>query len=127
MIGANGKWYEDDWRFELDSDFPVRVADDQAWVEVEAIQASGSAMMIRFHMRSDLVEVWANDRNLAVFDREALRAWLNEQAPEVLTVDDVTMSVDRSVDRDGRVAVTVSDVDRWTLSPSDQARLLDRV
>ena len=72
------------------------------------------------------VEVWHLDRCNASFDRLALRDWLS--APEhPLAVADVAFTVDRMVDRSGRVALSLPDVLVWTLAPDALAGLRQRL
>ena len=87
---------------------------------------SGRAAAVGFQVRRDTVEVWHLDRMRAVFDRDYLRGWLANPF-EPLGIDDVTLTFDRSVDRDGRVAITLPDVRAWTLSPVELANLRDRL
>lgn len=42
-------------------------------------------------------------------------------------VAEVTLCVDRMVDHQGRVAISLPDVRVWTLSPADFASLRDRL
>jgi hypothetical protein len=42
-------------------------------------------------------------------------------------MDKVTFSLDRMVDRDGRVALSMPDVRQWTLSPTALAELQKRL
>jgi hypothetical protein len=74
----------------------------------------------------DTVEVWHHKRCAAVFDRELLRFWL-AQPDAPLEVDEVVFSLDRAVDQDGRVAISLLDVVCWTFSPVTLKSLRKRV
>jgi hypothetical protein len=87
---------------------------------------SGRAAAVEFRMRLDTVEVWHHEHCSGVFDREALRSWLGHPG-EPLIVDEVALSVDRTVDRDGRVAISLPDVVAWTLCPSTFLTLRSKV
>jgi hypothetical protein len=93
---------------------------------MEVVTRSGRTAAIEFRISGEAVEVWHRDECYGRFDRETLRTWLG--APEKpLMVDDVTFSLDRMVDRSGRVAVTLPDVVAWTLAPDALAGLRQRV
>jgi hypothetical protein len=93
---------------------------------MEVVTSSGRAAMVEFLVQSDVVAVLHHDRCGGVFDRTALRAWLGAPGPP-LAMDEVTFSVDRMVDQDGRVALTLPDVVKWTLSPTALAELRKRL
>ena len=93
---------------------------------MEVVTMSGRAAAIEFRISDDMVEVWHRDQCGGVFGRELLRDWL--AAPkEPLAVGDVEFSLDRMVDRAGRVAVTLPDVLAWTLAPESLAGLCQRL
>lgn len=93
---------------------------------MEVVTVSGRAAAIEFRINGDVVEVWHRDECHGAFGRESLRGWLAE--PEnPLVVDDVEFSLDRMVDRSGRVAVSLPDVLVWTLAPDALAGLRERV
>ena len=93
---------------------------------MEVVTMSGRAAAIEFRIHPDVVEVWHLDRCNASFDRLALRDWLS--APEhPLAVADVAFTVDRMVDRSGRVALSLPDVLVWTLAPDALAGLRQRL
>jgi hypothetical protein len=85
---------------------------------MEVVTTSGRAASVELRIRSETVEIWHHDCCIAVFDRRALRTWLAEPLPEPLMAGEVTFSLDRSVDSDGRVAVSLPDVLVWTLAPA---------
>ena len=98
----------------------VRVDETRCLVEVQT--TSGRAAAVEFRVRLDMVEVWHREHCAGVFDRDALRAWLIDPA-KPLSADEVELSLDRWVDQDGRVAITMADVSEWTLSPREQMML----
>jgi len=85
--------------------------------QVEVATTSGRAAMVAFRVLDDRVEVWHQDRCAAVFQRDDLRAWLREPVGR-LSMDDVQLTLDRTVDVRGRVALTLPDVSAWTLFPT---------
>ena len=94
--------------------------------DLEVVTTSGRAARVRLRLRADVVEVWHCRRCTGIFDRARLRRWM--AAPGApLVVDDVMFSLDRMVDREGRVAITVPDVVLWTLSPGALADLRKRL
>ena len=93
---------------------------------MEVVTASGRAAEVRFMVEPERVEVWHCDQRRGVFDRGVLRQWLADPGAP-LVEDEVTFSVDRMVDRDGRVAVSVPDVTDWTLAPVTLAELQKQV
>jgi hypothetical protein len=64
----------------------------------------------------DTVEVWHHDHCSGVFDREELRSWLAHPF-KPLVVDEVSFSLDRMVDNEGLVSLSLPDVMAWTRSP----------
>jgi hypothetical protein len=93
---------------------------------MEVVTTSGRAAQVRFQFGPERVEIWHHDRCHGVFGRALLRQWLS--APEAtLVMDKVTFSLDRMVDRDGRVALSMPDVRQWTLSPTALAELQKRL
>ena len=93
---------------------------------MEVVTMSGRAAAVEFRIDGDTVEVWHRNRCAGVFARDLLRNWLG--APEQpLLAGDAVFSLDRMVDRAGRVAVTLPDVVAWTLSPEALAGLRQRV
>lgn len=93
---------------------------------MEVVTMSGRAAAVEFRIYRDVVEVWHRDRCNATFNRPMLRNWLADpQLP--LSVADVAFTVDRMVDRSGRVALSLPDVMVWTLAPDALAGLCQRV
>ena len=93
---------------------------------MEVVTKSGRAAAIEFRISSDVVEVWHRNECHGRFAREGLRTWL--ATPEKpLAADAVTFSLDRMVDRSGRVAVSLPDVEAWTLAPEALVGLRQRV
>jgi hypothetical protein len=93
---------------------------------MEVVTMSGQSAAVEFRINGDLVEVWHRDECNGAFGRESLRSWL--AAPEKpLVVGDVAFSLDRMVDRSGRVAVSLPDVLAWTLAPEALAGLRHRI
>jgi len=111
----------------LSPQWPPRAAVEGAWVEFEVVTASGPAAAIRFRIRSDYVEVWSEQRCCGVYDRNMLRTWLIRRPSWPLVIGEVTFSVDRYVDCDGRVAISLPGVQAWTLSPDVDAKLRELV
>jgi len=99
---------------------------DRTRCYVEVVTTSGRAAAVEFRIRMDTVEVWHHDHCSGVFDREELRSWLAHPF-KPLVVDEVAFSLDRMVDHNGRVALSLPDVMAWTLSPLTLANLQDRV
>jgi hypothetical protein len=98
---------------------------DPSRVQIEAMTTSNRAVEVEFRVRMDTVETWFWEHLVAVFDRERLRAWLAEPSGWIAEGDAV-LSVDpRS--HGTRVAISLSDVLAWTLSPKEQADLTERV
>jgi hypothetical protein len=93
---------------------------------MEVVTVSGRAAAVEFRICDDAVQVWHLDHCNATFDREVLRTWLaTPDAP--LVVDEVAFTVDRMVDRSGRVAVSLPDILAWTLAPDALAGLRQRL
>jgi hypothetical protein len=93
---------------------------------MEVVTVSGRAAAVEFRISDDLVAVWHRDECIGAFDRASLRTWL--AAPEKpLVVGNVAFSLDRMVDRSGRVAVSLPDVLAWTLAPEALVGLRQRV
>jgi hypothetical protein len=93
---------------------------------MEVVTMSGWAAAIEFRITGELVEVWHREQCRGAFGRDSLRTWL--AAPDApLTAGDVEFSLDRMVDRSGRVAVTLPDVLAWTLAPEALAGLCQRL
>jgi hypothetical protein len=95
-------------------------------VAVEVMTTSGRGAQVVFQLQRDLVEVMADAELLGVFDRGRLRTWLRKPLGE-LAQGQVRLGLDRMVDQDGRIALTLPFVRDWTLSPVEAANLKDRV
>jgi hypothetical protein len=95
-------------------------------VRVEVVTTSGRGAALEFRVRSDTVELWHREHLAAVFDRDVLGAWLREPG-NPMVVDEATLTVDRQVDCDGRVAVSLPEVNAWVLSPAEEDALCRRV
>jgi hypothetical protein len=125
MIGPNG-WPHADAEREL--------AAAETCCRVEVQTTSGRAAVVDFRVRLDTVDVWSGNHHCAgVFVRETLQRWLADPVGR-LVADEVELSLDRAVDRDGRVALTLvdaatnlPDVMAWTLSPRELLDLRKRV
>jgi len=78
----------------------------------------GESYDLDFRVRDATVQVWRGATCSATIDREDLRAWL-AKPQDSFSVDDITFSHDRKVDRSGRVAITMPDITDWTLTPHD--------
>ena len=83
---------------------------------VEVVTTSGRAAGIEFRIEDDAVEIWHLDRCRGVFPRDFLRDWMAPPG-HPLVASEVGLSVDRMVDAQGRVALSLPDVSLWTLSP----------
>ena len=93
---------------------------------MDVVTASGRAAAVEFRINGEVVEIWHRDRCSGAFGRDSLRTWL--AAPDKpLAVNEVEFSLDRMVDRSGRVAVTLPDVSVWTLAPDALAGLRQRL
>jgi hypothetical protein len=88
-------------------------------VLLEVVTTSGRAAAIEVRVRCQTVEIWRGNRCHGVFDREELHAWIEKPdgAEESVRGNDVTFHLDRLIDVDGRVAISMPDVSGWTLSP----------
>jgi hypothetical protein len=88
---------------------------------VEVQSASGWSARIEFRVRPETVEVWRHSPGGAaylsgIFRRVTLRIWLANPTVVPLIKDEVILSLDRSVDDVGRVALSLADVSAWTLT-----------
>jgi hypothetical protein len=96
---------------------------DVAGIAFEVVTSSGRAAAVRLRIVNADVEVIHHGRRCGVFGRKELMAWINELPKRPLVADDVAWSVDRWVDRNGRVAISLPDVMAWTLSPDSLTEL----
>jgi hypothetical protein len=78
---------------------------------------SGRADVVEFRVFEQIVEIWYRQRVAGAFLRQDLRGWLAGPGPDPLASRSVILSLDRTVDTCGRVAVSLPDVDRWTIDP----------
>lgn len=102
---------------------------------LEVITGTGRAAAVDLLVRSESVEVWHHHRVAAEFDRDDLRRWLAH--PDLpLTRAGVAFGVDRTVDVNGRtaitdlhgrVAVSLPDVEAWPLTPGELDKLLSLI
>jgi hypothetical protein len=106
---------------------------DETRCRVEVQTTSGRAAAVDFRVRLDTVDAWRGNHCAGVFVRETLERWLADPVGR-LVADEVELSLDRAVDRDGRVALTLVDaatnlpeVLAWTLSPGELLDLRKRV
>ena len=86
---------------------------------------SGRAAEVVFRVRLDTVEIWHHEHLSAVLDRQILRAWLSDPW-DLFVVDEVRLSLDRSVDPLRRYALSLPDVGMWPFSPNVLASLWER-
>jgi hypothetical protein len=122
MIGPNG------W-----PDAKAELVADETRCRVEVQTTSGRAAAVEFRVRLDTVDMWIGNHHCSgVFVRETLQRWLADPVGR-LVADEVELSLDRSVDREGRVALTLvdaatnlPDVAAWTLSPGELLDLRKR-
>lgn len=91
-------------------------------LHVEVVTASGRAAAVEFRVRRDWVELWHWEHCCAVLDREALHTWLARPGA-ALVVDEAAFTLDRMVEEQGRVALSLPDVLVWTLSDAELAAL----
>jgi hypothetical protein len=105
---------------------PRVAGSDPCRVTVQVVSATGRGGQVSFHLRHRLVGVWYGNRLRGVLDRALLRTWLRDPFGS-LVQDDVSLSWDRTVDRDGRIAITMPGLREWVLSPVEAANLTDRV
>jgi hypothetical protein len=96
---------------------------DVAGLEFEVVTSSGRAAAVRVRVGGAAVEVFHHGRRCGVFERKVLMAWITQLPGRPLVADEVAWSVDRWVDCDGRVAITLPDVMAWTLSPDSLTEL----
>jgi hypothetical protein len=95
-------------------------------MRVPVVTTSGRTTAVEFRVGFDAVEVWHWNRRCAVFDRWKLGQWLALPGAPMVG-DQAALSVDRMVDRDGRVALNLPDVLAWTLAPGELAELRHRL
>lgn len=91
-------------------------------IAVEVVTVSGRAASVEFRLLHATVEIWHRRQLCAVFDRRHLRSWLATPGKPLLK-GPVELCFDRTVDRAGRVALSLPDVNEWTLSPTELEEL----
>jgi hypothetical protein len=95
-------------------------------VTVEVLTLTGRAAAVELQIRPEQVEIRHHLRPVAVFERATLRDWL--AAPErPLAAGEAIFTLDRMIDVDGRVAISLPDVQVWPLSPRDLETLRRRI
>jgi hypothetical protein len=99
---------------------------EQSGVVVDVLTATGSNTRVEFRVKRDTVELRHHERLAAVFDRERLHQWLHEPDDD-MQIDEARLSVDWLVDTSGRIALTLPDVDGWTLAPAELDELYRRI
>jgi hypothetical protein len=87
---------------------------------------SGPQIDIEVLIRNETVEIWRQGACKAIFDRGHLRAWMADPV-DPIGMGDVTFTLDRYVDLEGRVAITMPDVMAWTLSHHTATQLRNRL
>ena len=87
---------------------------------------SGPQIDIEIRIAAETVEIWRQGACKAIFDRDHLRAWLDDPSHPIGR-GEVTFTLDRYVDLDGRIAITMPDVAEWTLSHQTTTQLRNRL
>jgi hypothetical protein len=93
---------------------------------IEVVTVSGRAAGVELHLAPGTLSVRHHGEQVAVVDRRQFRRWLR-QPHRALTVQDVTFSIDRALDVEGRLAIALPDVHCWALSPTDAEKLRQRI
>lgn len=86
----------------------------------------GPQVDIEIRIGRETVEIWRQGACKAIFDRGHLRAWLADPT-NPMGMGEVTFTLDRYVDLDGRIAITMPDVKEWTLSHKTATQLRNRL
>ena len=115
MSGFTSAWFEPQ----------VLAAVGPVWVEVQTI--SGRAAAVELRVMRDFLEVWHHNQLAGSIDREVLAGWMADPSVPELSNGEVTLGIDRLVDVDGRLSITLPDVDAWALSPTEQQSLERRL
>ena len=89
---------------------------------MEVVTMSGRAASVEFRFQADQVEVWHWGERAGRFDHARLDDWLADPVRPLMS-ESVVLSLDRSVDRDGRIAISLPDVQAWTLCPATEDEL----
>lgn len=87
-----------------------------ARVFLDVVTSSGASACLELRILSERVDVWRGTGCAAIFDRDHLRGWL-EHPEDRLGIGDVTLSLDRHVDVEGRIAIAMPDIHGWALTP----------
>jgi hypothetical protein len=95
-------------------------------VLLEVVTVDGRAASVELRLRPGSVEIWHHRALTAVLDRVTLRQWLARPGPP-LAGEGVVFSLDRMVDEQGWVAISLPDVLVWALSPTELHTLRRRV
>jgi hypothetical protein len=95
-------------------------------VALEVVTTSGRAAAIELRLTGQQVEIRHHGNRVAVLERDLLRRWLAGPR-QALAVEGITFSLDRAVDVQGRVAISLPDVRNWTLSPTELHTLRRRL
>lgn len=95
-------------------------------IHIEVVEIDGRAASVELRVRLDTVEVVHHGQLVAVFDLDALREWWTApQGP--FGIDQVTWTVDYTIDVRGRAAITLPMVEAWALSPQDDQEVARRL
>jgi hypothetical protein len=95
-------------------------------VAIEVVTSSGRACAVEFRLRPTVVEVRHSGNGSVLFDRATLWSWLVSPGG-TLASGDVRFTLDRMVDHNGRVAISLPGVDCWTISPAEVDALMKRL
>ena len=87
---------------------------------------SGPEIHVEIRIGTETVEIWRQGTCTAIFDRGHLRAWLADPSTPI-GIGEVTFTLDRYVDLDGRIAITMPDVKEWTLTHQTTTQLRNRL
>jgi hypothetical protein len=87
---------------------------------------SGPEVDIEIRVGRETVEIWRQGTCQAIFDRGHLRAWLCDPS-DPIGMGEVTFTLDRYVDLDGRIAISMPDVSEWTLTNTTATQLRNKL
>jgi hypothetical protein len=87
---------------------------------------SGPEVDVEIRIGAEAVEVWRKGFCIAIFDRGRLRSWLADPSLPI-GMGEVTFTLDRYVDLDGRIAISMPDVMEWTLTHETTTQLRNRL
>lgn len=89
-------------------------------LRLEVVTLNGRAAALDVRVQPALVEIWHHSQRAAVFHRDQLRAWLKHpDQPLAAGTAILSLSLDRIIDQNGRIAITLPDVIVWALSPTE--------